>query len=546
MATLNPGATAERQLFVRNATGLVRAWSVFDAGLYAFWGCSIPLGIWVLSFGPFLPSGSLFWAIIICTVLLFFEILTYAAITAVIPRAGGDYVWQTRLLHGSLGFVLAATGWWFILWHWVPIYANLTNLELFQPLLQTVGAHGVATWLTGKTGIFVTSLIVIAATTAYISLGMRTLAKVQRVCFWVGLAGVAVVFVLLLVASHSGFVSAFNRESHTLYGAHGNAYAATIHAAGYPAGGPVAFHANATFLILGFIAFWLIYPNWGATLFGEVRGAGQVRNNIVAMGFGLLMAAGISLALIGLFSKTFGWGFYNAANNGYWGSVYGYTGGVHATPLGGAFPDPFMLAGWLINSHLFQFVLLTVLGFWMFAYYSTVFLSSTRVVFAAAFDRVLPEWAAYVSPKRGVPTASLALMAIPSIVVSALYAYWGKFATYTLDAGLVIVITYLGTAVAAMILPWRAKRLYEASPIARWKIAGIPIITVTGFVTFCGLGALLVLWLSDSIYGVNNTSSLIYMGILYALAIVIYVAARLVRWRQGISLDQVHHEIPVE
>ncbi len=543
MATPGGDVAAERTLFVRRATGLVRGWSVFDAAIYAFWGCSVPLGIWVLSFGPFIPGGSLFWATIICTAFLVFEVVTYAAITAVIPRAGGDYVWQSRLLHGSVGFVLAATGWWFILWHWVPIYANITVIEIFQPLLKILGADGLAGWLPGKDGIFATSCFIIAATTAYISLGMRGVAKVQKVCFWVGLVGLGVMIVLLLVRSHADFVAAFNREASDLYGAGPNAYQATLDNSGYAAGGPLAFHAKGTFLMLGFIAFWLIYPNWGATLFGEVRGANEAKKNVFAMMFGLLLSAVIFLVLIGLFAKTFGWNFYNAVNNGYWGDIYGYN--THPAPFG-AFPHPVMLASWLVNSALFQFLLITVIGVWVFGWYSTVFLSSTRVIFAAAFDRVLPEWAARVSPRSGVPTAALALMAIPSIVVAALYSYWGNFATYTLDAGLVIVVTYIGTTIAAMILPWRAKRLYEASPVARWKIAGVPVITISGFISFAALSALLAIWLKDGVYGVNNRDSLIYIAVLYAIAIVIYAAARIVRARQGISLDQVHKEIPVE
>ena len=30
--------------------------------------------------------------------------------------------------------MLAVTGWWFILWYWTPVYANILNVELLQPL----------------------------------------------------------------------------------------------------------------------------------------------------------------------------------------------------------------------------------------------------------------------------------------------------------------------------------------------------------------------------------------------------------------------------
>src|SRR5438094_8993471 len=120
-----------------------------------------------------------------------------------------------------------------------------------------------------------------------------------------------------------------------------------------------------------------------------------------------------------------------------------------------------MLAGWLVNNHLFQAVLIIAMGLWFFGWAGTLFLSSTRVIFAAAFDRILPEWAASVSEKRHVPFGALALMLVPSIVVSSLYAYNSTFLKATLDATLVIAVTFLGSAIAAIIIPWRRKTLYE-------------------------------------------------------------------------------------
>ena len=540
MASADAGLTAptaaQQSLFVRRATGLVRGWSMLDGSIYAFYACNIVLGLWVLTFGPFIPNGGLFWAVVICGVFTLLQVLTYAGLISAIPRAGGDYVWQSRILTGGIGFVLAVTGWWFILWHWVPIYANITVISCFQPLLKIIGAHHFANTLTTKNGIFVTSLIVIGLTWGYISLGMRGYAQIQRASFFAGALAFVVFAILMLVNSKANFVSSFNREAHDLYDAHGNAYQATLKSSGYHAPGLFSFNAKDTFLMVGFIAFYLIYPNWGATLAGEVRGAADMKRNIKAMGLALAMATFASLIFLALFAKTFGWQFYNAANNGYWS-------GKGAL---GAYPFPIMLGGWLVASHAFQFILITLFSLWIFGWYGTVFLSSTRVIFASAFDRILPEWAAYVSPRRRVPVAALLLMVVPSIPIAALYAYWGKFATYTLDAALVIVVTYLGTSFAAMIMPWRLKRVYENSAIARYKLFGIPAITIVGFGSFAFMSYLLAIWLKDSVYGVNNRNSLIYMAILYAIALAIYGVARVVRWRQGLPLERVMGEIPVE
>ena len=102
-------------------------------------------------------------------------------------------------------------------------------------------------------------------------------------------------------------------------------------------------------------------------------------------------------------------------------------------------------------------LLTLVFGAWFLGWAGTLFLSSTRVIFAAAFDRVLPERVADVSEKRHVPIWALVLMLVPSIVVSAFYAYTASMKTWIIDATLVIAVTFLGTSIAAAILPWRKK-----------------------------------------------------------------------------------------
>ena len=122
--------------------------------------------------------------------------------------------------------------------------------------------------------------------------------------------------------------------------------------------------------------------------------------------------------------------------------------GVLGTPFTSPtywFPYPGMLAAMFFSNGLIQVVLLLLLSLWFFGWAGSVFLSSTRMIFAAAFDRVLPEWAAKVDDRTHVPIGALALMLLPSIPISYLYAYNSQFYSYTLDATVVIAITYFGT-----------------------------------------------------------------------------------------------------
>ena len=69
---------------------------------------------------------------------------------------------------------------------------------------------------------------------------------------------------------------------------------------------------------------------------------------------------------------------------------------------------------------------------------------------------------------------------------------------------------------------------------------------VGALITIGLLGFDLYQWLTNSSYGVNNRDSLYYMGAMYLLAIVLYIAARVIRKRQGIDLGLINKEIPVE
>jgi basic amino acid/polyamine antiporter, APA family len=544
--------TPRPTLFLRNATGLVKAWSTFDAFLYAFWSVNlVTLGLYGMSFVYAIPDGQLLLAVLLTGVLVTFLVMTYAQLVSAMPRAGGDYAWQSRILGGGVGFVLAITGWWFTLWLWTPIYANILVVQFFAPLAYTLGATGVATFFSSKTGVFVSCLIVLAFVSWVITLGMEGYAKIQRFCFWLGMGGLVVMLGLLLFSSHDAFINAFNREAASLFGASGNAYQATI-AASTKGGGPAgvgfgSFGITSTFLLLPFLAFYLLWPVWGATLYGEVRGAKEYRKVFNAMFWGLWVTVALVAVIILLIVKTIGWDFYYAANASYWNSIFGVAG-APAPPVG-IWPYPVMLAGWLVNSHLFQALLIVVMGLWFFGWAGTLFLSSTRVIFAAAFDRVLPEWAANISAKRRVPYGSLILMIIPSLIVSAIWAYQPSFQGIFLWATGVIAITFLGTVVAAAIMPWRRKDIFENSPIARFRVAGIPVITITGVVSAIFLLFMLAEWSFNAVYGTSfnlNASSPIYFAVTYLVAIAIYVVARVVRKRQGIDLARIHREIPVE
>ena len=377
------------------------------------------------------------------------------------------------------------------------------------------------------------------AASLFIALGIRTYGRIQKFCFYGGVFGLAVMAIILLATSHGAFIHDFNTQAHKLYGTTGNAYAATIKAGtkGYT---PTSIGSlnGGVLLLIPMLLFFNLWSNWGATLYGEVRGASDFRKNIYAMGGALIGTTIIAVIFFLLFSKTFGWTFYMGSSSAYWAGTI---------PIG-VFPYPALLAAMVFSSPVLQFILISVMSLWFFGWVGSVFLSSTRVVFAASFDRILPERVAGSVSKSGVPYWALALMLLPSIPLAALYAWSSSFASYTLDATLVIAITFLGTTVSAAILPWRKPEIYNASPIAKYKVLGLPIITFAAlmFGTVILIWAL-IKWFSDDAYGVSNNAGLLHADgrHQYVLAIcAIYVGSQIVRRRQGIDLGMVYGEIP--
>jgi amino acid transporter len=541
-------------LFLRKATGLVKGWSKFDAFLYSFMSVNfVTLGLFFsLAVIGYVPTGQVLPALLISGAFITCLVVTYAGLISVMPRAGGDYVWQSRVLGGGIAFVLSVTGWWFILWYWTPIYASILNVEVLQPLAAFLGLDGLLDFLGKEIGLF-TICVVTALLAGYlVSLGMEGYAKIQKVCFYIGLAGLAVVFLVMLFGSKAGFQSAFNEQAADMFGTSGNAYQQVIDFAGGSAALPADIGLTPflgdSLLIIPFLCFWILWPNWGSTLYGEVRGASDFRRVMGGMMYGLWVTIAIAVVFLLLASKFFGWDFFNAGNVNFINYFYAYTTDPGPTTV---WTYPPLLVGMWFGNDLIGALLILVFGAWFLGWAGTLFLSSTRVIFAAAFDRILPEKVADVSERRHVPVWALILMLVPSLVVSAFYAFTTTFKTLILDATLVIAVTFFGTAIAAMILPYRKKRLYENSAMARYKVGGIPLITVTGLLTALFLGYNLYKWLwpplsEGNLYAINNADSLLFMGGMYLLAIVIYVVAKVVRKQQGIDLAAIHQEIPVE
>ena len=138
----------------------------------------------------------------------------------------------------------------------------------------------------------------------------------QKWCFLGGMVGSLIVAILLLTHSHADFISSFNLEGQKIFGAH-NAYHATNAAAAKDGGvtsklgfGPL----GPTMLLVPAMMFFILWPNWGATLYGEIRGASDFKRVFTGMFTGLWMTVILTVVTLLLIAKTIGWSFYQNLN----------------------------------------------------------------------------------------------------------------------------------------------------------------------------------------------------------------------------------------
>src|SRR5205823_15114160 len=137
-----------------------------------------------------------------------------------------------------------------------------------------------------------------------------------KFCFYGGMLGLLSMFVVLLVSDHSAFVSGFNHFTTDVFGVKGNAYAQTVAAASKAGFKPVPFTSAAlgpSMALIPLVLFFNLWPNWGATLYGEVRGAGDFRRNLRAMSSSVAATAIRTLVFRRLIARVATSGFHNDA-----------------------------------------------------------------------------------------------------------------------------------------------------------------------------------------------------------------------------------------
>ena len=275
--------------------------------------------------------------------------------------------------------------------------------------------------------------------------------------------------------------------------------------------------------------------------------AGEIKNTQRSMTIGLMGGTIVAwmIAAIGILGFLAVFGYTFMSDFGFLGSLNGPTASL------GVFTFNTLLLA-LVKDPNITFLIGMGFGLAMLGFLSVTLLPASRIVFAWSFDRLIPERFSSVSNRTQTPVFSLAFVGILTAIVAVIDAYYSAALGEVLATTLIVAIAFMPNGFTAAILPFRKKDIYNLAPgIARKKIGGFPLITITGLVQGVGLIIIILLTFLEPAASGTSTGTISIGAIAVVLfgllaSILFYPISKAIRKREGIDLSLVFSEIPPE
>jgi len=407
--------------FTRNATGLVREVSMWDALIMNTLGMNVAVGsVLLLQQAPAIfPGGNMVLSVIIGTLIMAFTLLwVYSEFAAAMPRSGGDYVFVSRALHPFLGWLLSWSQGVWLIFFWIGFNAWFALVAAAPTAMITIGSvTGDQGWISVANGllakhdflgihmqwyVFLFGTLLNIMFAMLLIFGGRVYWRVQKWLFLV--AGLAILaMVVLLLARGTSISSAwdtFAAKNGTLK--YGQVIPAA-QAAGFT-GANAPFSFTATLLMLPWVFFVVGYAQGSAQIGGEVKRAS--RSQYFAMVGGVLINGLVLAIIVLLATHAVGTSWlrsvdYLAANDP---SKLGLPGGL---PPGVNFLTALM-------THNVALLALLGVGFVIWALMGTPLseLQATRYMLAWGLDRSAPQRLGRVSDRLHTPVTAIVFCTI--------------------------------------------------------------------------------------------------------------------------------------
>ena len=526
------------KVFTREATGLVRNISLLDSlgtGLAAF-GLTGPL-VFYFDFMSSFPNDNPLTAVIVASVIVTIQGIAWAMLATVFPRSGGDYVFNTRILHPAIGLMVDVLQVLTVPFNFA--FYTITSLVPFSDMLiyeslvtNNLSLAAAGNFLLHPNVEFIVTTALLIVTLLLLVGRVRSYFHAQT---WFNLGAVFVILLFAafcLITPNSVYQSDFSQFFHVDY----NSVISSASKAGLSV--PVTWGALPTLIGTSYLLFYLptIWPTYIA---GEMRNPQKSLYVCLLAGpvIGDLLFLVVGAASISTFGRTF---TTSAAVLAYAG-----TSPFHVTPYGSLLD---LAAPIFRNSALLAIIFIVVIV----ANFSTgalALLVISRKLFAWSFDRLIPSQFSEVSPRFKVPIYSSIAIGMIAEIYTILFLYGHLIFFYIHGVSVIKVALYLGVGcVAAVLLPLRKEMFAQAPPFVRRKLGSIPIISVIGAVALIGIMGLLVF--GQLIPAIEGGLSLARVGVTFILFFAglpfYYFVKRYRRETEGIDLGLVYAQIPPE
>jgi basic amino acid/polyamine antiporter, APA family len=533
--------------FVRKASGLVRTAGPLDVLAYNINFISIGLLLtFMFLFMPSLyPGVNMYLSMLIAIIITVPTGLVYGFLSASMPRSGGDYVYVSRILGPALGTMANwnITIWWFF-------YGGVPSAFFarygISPMLRVLGAYtgntailGAADWVSSANGTFIFGALLLIVLTLIFVIGLKRFFIVQNILFFLALLSTVLVIGVWLFASPGAFQGALNGSLGKAAG-QANLYSAVLASAKSSGFSLAPFSFYNTLLPITWIYLNLGFSFSSAYIGGEVKNAKRLQ--LWASPAAILVVGAVVLLTIFAADHAVGLGFIGSA------------GVIDWTKLGLSFTPTFSeLAAYSAGNLIIALLIMFGFLFWSYAWLPGQILNGSRNLVAYSIDGLLPRRFSEVHPKYHTPAFSLGVMCVASIISLAIYVYTPYFATLVGIFG--FILTFGLTSIAAMVMPYRAKTIFETSPV-KWRIFGLPVITILGALSIVMCVIMEWIFLSDPNAGLQTTTAPFFSRIPYGMAwlnvaiflsgLLLYFGAKAIQSRRGMNVDLAYKEIPIE
>jgi amino acid transporter len=525
-------------VFARKASGLVREASLFDAFSYGFYDQAVGACIWAyMSFGLFvLPMGDLMIGILVGAILGICGAFVWGILGGSMPRSGGDYVYNSRIIHPTVGAIISFSTAWFILIMWNGVLCGW----VIYGLAHTLGLLGFPSetieWLWSFEGLILICTAIQVISFISTAFGWKPYAKVQKVIMVVALAGLVIAGILLTIATHDQFVLAWNRIASQYSSLSYEEMLKAVEANGFPVSGSYNLYDSIGLIVTS--NYFTMYGYMIAFIGGEIKR--PQRNILLAQLLAVIVPIVLASWITWAATKTCGIEFLRAGAYVDNAGLEGYT--LPFSPIYTA------AAAVLTDNMILKFLIGIQLALFSFMYIPVDYIASNRAMFAWGMDRIGPSFFTDVSPKWNTPMKNSVLIFIFSMISSTLFALYPELLWTFSVVVLETLLLFCVTGISGIIFPFRKKmkHVWDSSPYKGWKMGSIPIVTIAGIIYVAllltivyyywavpALGFLHPLW--DPIY-----ITVIIIGILW------YAFWYYKRKKEGIDITLAYKELPPE